>query len=174
MKKSIIIIIEGDILKGKTHVMYGLISGLAFGMNLPQLTVLTLGALLPDIDHEKSAIGHCIPIMGKHSHHRGFYHSALFAALCFVLSPYLGIGVLSHIVLDMFNVVGVELLWPIRIKMKAPGISIHTGKSFETWIYAAGILGLGLLIGFYHHKYGMMHIMEYTKLGWEEGYLNGI
>ena len=174
MKKSSIIIIEGDILKGKTHVLYGLTTGLALGMNLPQLTILTLGALLPDIDHEKSAIGHCIPIISKDSHHRGFYHSALFAALCFVLSPYLGIGVLSHIVLDMFNVVGVELLWPIRIKIKAPGISIHTGKSFETLIYAAGILGLGLLIGFYHHKYGMMHIMEYTKLGWEEGYLNGI
>ena len=116
MKKSSIIIIEGDILKGKTHVLYGLTTGLALGMNLPQLTVLTLGALLPDIDHEKSAIGHYIPIISKHSHHRGFYHSALFAALCFVLSPYLGIGVLSHIVLDMFNVVGVELLCALHLE----------------------------------------------------------
>lgn len=161
-------------MKGKTHVMYGLVTGLAFGMNLPQLTVLTLGALLPDIDHEKSAIGHCIPLISKYSHHRGFYHSALFAALCFVLSPYLGIGVLSHIVLDMFNVVGVELLWPIRFKIKAPFISIHTGKSLENLIYAVGILGLGLLIGFYHHKYGILHIIEFTKLGWKEGCLNGI
>lgn len=95
--------------------------------------MLTFGALLPDIDQASSTLGsRCKPIAWL-LQHRGVTHSLLFAALCGVLYPYLGLGVLSHIVLDMLNRKGVMLFWPFRKTIGIPFLDIKTGGFFE-WL----------------------------------------
>lgn len=134
--------------RGKTHIAGGIALGYLAFNNIDILNVnlcdektfllatagLTLGALLPDIDHPRSTItnkvkpiGYTFSIVFKH---RGFTHSVLGSivmtilfgwlfslagmnkAFNIVLTKSIYIGIISHILLDMLTPSGVDLLYP--------------------------------------------------------------
>ncbi len=132
-------------------------------------TLLVLGGLIgsifPDIDNPNSyigklttpvstVIGHISEAFGKTgSHHRGVLHDLSVYVAGLVLSymyfsPLIGffIGCLSHLFLDMFNPMGIPVLFGVS--------KIHLGKiksgSKEsvifTWIFSIAVLTLGILI----------------------------
>ncbi|MBQ8135650.1 MAG: metal-dependent hydrolase [Clostridia bacterium] len=152
---------------GKTHLAAGITTAVFLCCNIPQITIVALGAVLPDIDHEKSALGHYVPIISKHIHHRTVTHSIFFLLICSAISPYLGIGVLTHIILDMFNTRGIQLFWPLKKSIKVPIMSIHTGKKFESIIYVLCMLLLALGLGYYHYKVGILNIVNFTTITWK-------
>lgn len=152
---------------GKTHIIVGLTTGIFLGLNAPQLIITAFGSLLPDIDHTQSAIGHYVPFIAKKLTHRGFTHSLIFLLICTALSPYLGIGVLTHIVLDTFNTVGIQMFWPHKKRIKIPIIAIHTGKIFEKALFVLCVPLLAISIGWYHYRFGICNIMHYTTIFWQ-------
>lgn len=144
----------------------GLTASVLLGFNAPQMIIATFGALLPDIDHTHSALGHYVPCISKRLVHRGFTHSLFFMLICLAISPYFGIGILTHIVLDIFNTVGVQLFWPWRQRIKFPIISIHTGKTFEDFLFVSCIILLAIGLGLYHYRFGILNVMQYTTIFW--------
>ncbi|MDD3919591.1 MAG: metal-dependent hydrolase [Eubacteriales bacterium] len=120
-------------MKSETHVIGGILVAAALKLPMPEAVMLTFGALLPDIDQASSTLGSRCKAVSWLLQHRGVTHSLLFAALCGAIYPYLGLGVLSHILLDMLNRKGVMLFWPFRKTIGIPLLDIKTGGFFE-WL----------------------------------------
>ena len=135
-------------MKGKTHIAGGIALGYLAFNNIEVLNVnlsddkilllvtagLTLGALIPDIDHKNSTISNKVKpignIISKIFKHRGFTHSILGSIIIIILFGWLFsltginkvfniiliksiyIGIISHILLDMLTPSGVSLLYP--------------------------------------------------------------
>jgi len=128
---------------------------------------LLLGALFPDIDHHGSMVGKRIFLIRRFLTHRKQTHSIPVALLLlvvglisfpqhwtFVLAFF--IGVVSHILLDLFNLSGVYLFWPFlnkRISFRS-----NRGKAYrkrESFIDRTLLLGFAILSGlmlFYEYK----------------------
>ena len=132
----------------KEHLIGGIILGvgavyLTHKMAIPCNSVVlvstaSLGALLPDIDHPKSKVGRVVPFLSRPLYkwvgHRTLTHSLAFATLTASVGLQLHaafgiglfVGVISHILLDMFTPAGVSLLYPFRknkfrlLKLYAP------------------------------------------------------
>ncbi len=121
------------------HVLMGLVVYLAtspffaYGSDLGFFLMMMLGALLPDIDEEKSIInrwsGIVGQVVGKIFPHRGFLHSLLFFFILYVLCAYfwnyqygiaLLLGYLAHILADGISLRGVRVFYPLRFKIKGP------------------------------------------------------
>jgi inner membrane protein len=139
-------------LRGPTHVA----AGAAFALiahnyagigDDPYLLTTTsiIGALIPDICHQGSTLGRKIPLLSwginKTFGHRTITHSLFFlfgiTALLKYLVPqypiiYIGmfIGVLSHLVLDALIPSGIQLLYPLKMKIRFP-IYTRTGSMME-------------------------------------------
>jgi inner membrane protein len=125
------------------------------------LVAAGLGALLPDIDTPKSALGRWLPISAiieRRVGHRQLTHSVAFLALCAVAlvplalvargSLYVGLllGIASHLLLDMVTVSGVPLLYPYAGRFVFPEpveARIEVGSRRE-WVLAAVLLVLAL------------------------------
>jgi inner membrane protein len=118
------------------------------------------GALLPDVDHINSRISRKLPILAWPFwgvRHRGLTHSLigfvglvlLMAALRLPVWAAVGImfGFVSHLVADMVTVGGVQLLWPLRwrVRLLPAALAIRTGSLFEPF---AGLLVAGLFVAF--------------------------
>ncbi|MDA8049125.1 MAG: metal-dependent hydrolase [Rhodospirillales bacterium] len=117
----------------------------------PALTLACAGAILPDIDHPRSWLGHRLrplarPIAATIGH-RGLTHSifALVAALLLLrwqgvsralLAP-LAVGYLSHLAADLITPAGLPLAWPFRRRFALP--LCRTGSPAE-FLIAAGFL----------------------------------
>jgi inner membrane protein len=139
---------------GKTHLIGGLALGFAAFRHLdldPNLTQfalyfggVALGALLPDVDHHNAPISLWLfPIhrfVAKRWSHRTMTHSLIFMAVAtlfvgllsrnLLLMLGLGVGLLSHLVLDLFNPTGVPLLYPFK-ENKFRIAKITTGNALE-------------------------------------------
>lgn len=133
---------------GRTHIVGGLATAAVIGTGPVGIAASVFGSLLPDIDHPTSKIGKKVPILPHFMRHRGFTHSLLFVGLVYAIlvvffgkyseSAYPEIymvipGMLSHILLDMLNRQGVQLLFPFSDKIKIPIIKIKTGGAVE-WL----------------------------------------
>ena len=132
-----------------THIAGAIALTAALGYTAPdQLVVAAVGSLLPDVDHPKSALGKHNPLAPLFQH-RGFFHSLAFVFLCGTVimqfAPQyqisLVLGMLSHLLLDMLNVQGIRLLWPLKLHIRIPFIRIKTGSLCEYVVLAvlAGI-----------------------------------
>lgn len=135
-------------MKGSTHIVGGIAFGCFAFNNIDILNVnindgktlllvslgLTIGALIPDIDHKNSTISNKVKpignIISRIFKHRGFTHSVLGSivmtilfgwlfslagmnkAFNIVLTKSIYIGIISHILLDMLTPSGVDLLYP--------------------------------------------------------------
>lgn len=151
---------------GKTHLTAGLLTALALGVNIPQMALMAVGSILPDMDHAGSTIGKMIKPISRHIRHRGPTHSLLFFVIMSIISPYLGIGVLTHMVLDLFNPKGIELFYPCKKNFKIPFISkfIKTNSIAEQIIFIAMVTTGVLLIIFYQDLWGFSNFFDFTTL----------
>ena len=111
-------------MRGMTHLGAGLATAAMMpSLTAPALVGIALGSLLPDADSPKSIIGRHIPVIPRLIRHRTLTHTIWFAALFMFLYPPLGIGIITHIVLDLCNPDGVPILWPIKWKLRIPIIN---------------------------------------------------
>lgn len=154
---------------GKTHAAAGVAAALMLGANAPQIAIIVFGSLLPDIDHSGSTLGRLVKPLSKSLKHRSVTHSLLFLLISTILSPYLGIGVLTHILLDMLNPEGVRLFFPYKKKMKVPIISkfVKTGSGWETVIFALLVIGCIAILINYQNLWGYTNIMKFTTLWYD-------
>ena len=151
---------------GKTHIAAGLAVSIALGLNAPQIALAALGSILPDIDHSGSTLGKLIKPISRHIRHRGVTHSLLFLIASMFISPYLALGVMTHIVLDLLNPKGVELLYPWKKNIKVPIISkfITTNGIAEKIIFALLVAVSVLMVVLYPNLWGYQNMFEFTTL----------
>ena len=105
-----------------THIAFGLSIGALLGFPKAALPLIAGGALLPDIDHPQSAIGRIffpvsLPLYEACGHRRAVHSLWVWGAvlaLGFIWPPllYVGVGALSHCIIDCLNLSGVHLLAP--------------------------------------------------------------
>lgn len=138
-----------------THIRGGVTAGLATVLALqPEPTTSAiiigtalLGSLVPDIDRPGSKITH-VPggsivskVMSWMFGHRGLIHAPLFyVVVLWLLKPHvplfvlqgLGAGVLSHLILDTLNPMGIPWLFPCVKKFHIT--KIETGSAGETGV----------------------------------------
>lgn len=131
---------------GRSHLLFGIGTGVVAVMSTPALSVLHLpligvASLLPDVDSPTSMLGKKVKLLGKIFTHRGFLHTPLFLALFFLITnPGIRwscvIGIASHLFLDMFNRGGIMLLYPFGNK-KFRLASLKCGAWAESGIVLA-------------------------------------
>jgi membrane-bound metal-dependent hydrolase YbcI (DUF457 family) len=135
----------------RTHLAFGILIALLL---LPFISVpskllfvalVAFGALLPDVDHEKSTINRLCPvtrIFPVFFKHRGFFHSVfpaiiIYAVLAYFHESFVGLaltlGYLSHLVSDSLTRMGVNFVYPVSTwRMQGP---IETGTIVETFLF---------------------------------------
>ncbi len=152
-------------MRGDTHVLGGICTGLVYA-GLTRLSISemfavigisTIGSLLPDIDICTSKLGSKVkPIsktIGKLFGHRTLFHSpliylAISISLWSIFPQFdmcwtsLFLGIMSHLLLDMFNAKGIPLLYPYPKKFHIA--CLKCGGKGEKIIRA--MLTLGILI----------------------------
>src|SRR5699024_2134058 len=149
---------------GKTHMIGGLTVGAVsqyagyFSSDLLFIGACVAGSILPDICHGGSKIGRKLPLL---SHlirlifgHRTVTHSLLFMIILGALMPLtpittsiisgILIGIASHLLLDAATARGIELLWPMSIKVRLP-IYTHTGGIVEHAVMVSMALVTGYI-----------------------------
>jgi hypothetical protein len=101
-----------------THILFGMAIGAILFNKLDLLVLVGIGAALPDLDREYILTNKLS--LAKHQLHRALFHNIFFVFGVFLLNYYLGIGVLSHILLDMMTSPadrGAEIFFPLdRLK----------------------------------------------------------
>lgn len=125
---------------GITHAAVGAAVGLSVTDSLPLTGLTVLGALLPDIDKGTSILGRYNPTSFLIPH-RTVTHSLIFIILCYVISPVLAIGVLTHYILDMLNPAGIQLLFPIPIRIHFPIIGNFDSGGAADHLILIGTVG---------------------------------
>lgn len=127
---------------GKTHFAGGVAAAVSanifLGVNDPYLIIAILfGSILPDIDHSATIFGKTFSIIPKLFKHRGFTHSIIFIVMVGYFSPYLAIGCISHILLDMMTRRGVMLFYPFEDYIRFPFAShTKTNGKFEKVVFS--------------------------------------
>lgn len=112
------------------------------------------GAILPDLCHAGSKIGRRFPLAAGVIRllfgHRTVTHSLLFLSLAALLlytyaSGYPAIrdgcfiGMISHLILDAATVRGIQLLWPIDLRVRLP-LYTRTGSLIEFALFLLLVL----------------------------------
>lgn len=111
-----------------THGIFAAIIIFLFNLPAKAMAYVVFGSLIPDIDHEKSFIGRIFfPLshpINKRFGHRHITHSLLlwfpiiFLGLEFSKPLYwIGLGAMSHLFLDCWNLTGLGLFKPISDKV---------------------------------------------------------
>ncbi|MFS1519505.1 metal-dependent hydrolase [Bacillus sp. SCS-151] len=131
-----------------THIAFSGMIGLSVVSLIPvtdptmYIIGLTVGAILPDIDHPKSKISNKIPIIPSLVStiftHRTFFHSVLFLVCLTLLYGFFPqsivtgiiIGAAGHIIGDMLTPAGVKLLYPFGNYIRFP-FNFKTGGVIE-------------------------------------------
>lgn len=143
-----------------THILFGIFLILASYQGVPSLkayipfayamTITSIGALVPDLDHPNSYISKgnwklVSLTVRKTTTHRGWTHSiigaAIFTAIAGIVFWYFkanlfytvpfSIGYISHLISDSLNPTGVNWLWP-KNKEKYKINLIKTGSKQES------------------------------------------
>lgn len=156
-------------MRAATHLAFAGLTGViasGFGLapDLAGAAALAAGSLLPDIDTPSSDIGRFIKpvssLLERHVGHRTLTHSLLgLAGLALLSSPlllvwppvwsWLLIGMLTHILLDTCNIMGVPLFWPARLETvlmhnRAWRVPYGSPKEF-TWLGCIALSAIALV-----------------------------
>jgi hypothetical protein len=125
-----------------THWVAALAIGIAFFHNVELAFIMSMGALIPDLDREYFYVAR--DFIGRHQTHRAVCHNFLVAGILFLVSPLLALGALSHYFLDIFTSAsdrGVELLWPFtrffggfRFLWTIEGDKKNGAKKLKWWV----------------------------------------
>lgn len=119
---------------------------LALHASAPQMVLVTVGAVLPDIDTAHSTFGRYARIFSYTLPHRGPTHGLLMLALATFIHPWLGLGVLTHILLDMTTSSGGKLFWPYDKNCRLPfAKKNHNNSLFEILLQMALIVAIACL-----------------------------
>jgi inner membrane protein len=139
-----------------THISFGVLltefifTSLGIEPSTSSLALSGIGALLPDIDTPKSALGRIFPfsrVLEQRYGHRQITHSWIFILISFAvfcpfiffwgLLKYAGIiiGITSHIMIDMVNPSGVPLFYPSPSRFvfpenKSSRIEVNSKKEY--------------------------------------------
>ena len=163
--------------------------GVKLSLHWTIMTAAVLGALIPDIDLTRSTISKiCYPIsqfLEDNFGHRTLTHSLIGWAVATIVFGFLvtiiafvapqiphqlitrwisafAIGYLSHLILDMFNPRGVNLLWPRTdrdVVSKNKKLQLAVGSGAELAVF--GILVIVLLASLPISKYGLNSSMRW-------------
>jgi LexA-binding, inner membrane-associated putative hydrolase len=97
-----------------THWAVALALGIAIFHNVEIALVMSIGALIPDLDREYLFVAR--DFIARHQLHRSLFHNFFFIAILYFINPFLSLGALTHSLLDMFTSAtdrGAELLYPL-------------------------------------------------------------
>ncbi len=136
---------------GRTHLVFALLGGVLLYPYIGEdaflfYVLISLGALLPDIDHQGSTVNRLLPVTRVFSFffkHRGFFHSVFPALGLLALFWYMGkaswgiflsVGYGMHLFSDALTVMGVRPFYPF-LNATFTGF-IKTGTYRETFFYA--------------------------------------
>lgn len=138
------------------------------------MIAVTIGGLLPDIDHPKSWLGRrlffvSLPltlIIG----HRGLTHSLLavvilgslltmYGAMGSYLVASVWIGYLTHILGDFLTKGGIPVFWPLKRRFSLPVVT--TGSAFEFLLVG----GLMLLLAYHQTDYWVEQFLTLSQGG---------
>lgn len=182
-----------------THIVFGVVSSLLFGITGKiDLAFVTLGSLLPDIDHPKSSIGRIFyPIsilISKVVAHRTLTHSIIIWLPLLLIGArwnralfLVSLGSISHIILDCLNKSGVALLNPIRetiFVLAGRKYRINSGSRSEL-IIILFFIGIGFCFDWMNQLGGPRKVVqriissyeiayqEYEKAGLRISYIKG-
>jgi len=140
-------------MRGTTRFTVGIFAASIAAPGLGAGLLVAAGAMLPDIDTPTSKISHqASAIPSLFLEHRGITHSLFFAAASTLISPWLSLGILTHIALDILNAAGVRLFWPHKKRISLR--RIRTGSLLD---YV--LCGLFLLLGITGLSF-RMHILS--------------
>lgn len=139
-------------MKCSTHITVGAFTGALYSamviqnptMTIPTIILSAVGGMMPDIDSKTSFITNAL-VVPKYLplKHRGITHSLPVTAMVYVVNPALGIGYLSHVLIDLLNKRKVSLLLPFSKKKYALGLAKSNGKLDE---FIKNIAMLGTII----------------------------
>lgn len=161
---------------GKTHALCGTVTMAALtavqlhGFDLmghtylPAIGLLSVaaGSYAPDVDIQRSRLGHKYKFLSKHLTHRGITHTLLCPALLFLCMagvasagiPFLPdlifgflLGWVVHIVADLFNKKGVPVFWPL-IRKKVHIATVLT-SSWQEGVFAVLWIGVHIVWVFF-------------------------
>lgn len=102
-----------------THFVFALAVGLVFTNNPEIALLVSLGALLPDLDREYWFIPK--KVYADEQIHRAGLHNVFMMAGVYIISPYLSLGIFLHVLQDSFTTVkdrGVEWFYPFTRLVK--------------------------------------------------------
>jgi hypothetical protein len=97
-----------------THGVLAFALGITFFHNVELALVMTIGAMIPDLDREYLFVAE--DFLAKHQLHRSLFHNIFVIGALYFLNPFLALGALSHSLLDSFTSAtdrGVELFFPL-------------------------------------------------------------
>lgn len=153
-------------MRGGTHALAGVLIALTMTHNSQPIDGLAvvmcgaIGALLPDLDHPKSAISRRVKILGAPIRlfvaHRGALHGLLAVFLAFMACLTIPVnlrlyglaaaaGYASHVALDALTISGVPLLWPYRRRFHL--LPLRTGGVVERLLFVGGIIETLAILG---------------------------
>jgi cytochrome c biogenesis protein CcdA len=81
-----------------THSVLAFALGIALFHNVGIAFVITIGAVIPDLDREYLLV--VKDFIGRHQLHRSLFHNFLLIGILYILKPFLASGALSHSLLD--------------------------------------------------------------------------
>ena len=84
-----------------THWIFALALGIAIFRNVEIALIMSIGALIPDLDREYLFVAKSF--IGKHQLHRALFHNFFLIGVIYFVNPFLALGALSHSLLDMFT-----------------------------------------------------------------------
>ena len=116
-----------------THGVLAFVIGITFFHNVPIALIMTIGALIPDLDREYFFITK--EKIEEYQLHRSLFHNIFWIGFLYVLNPFLALGALSHSLLDSFTTAtdrGVELLFPLTRITKSYYYDIEGTKHDES------------------------------------------
>jgi len=166
---------------GKTHVLFAmscyapLVMTQAIPASGASIMILMLGALLPDVDHEKSMLGGIIwplsIIIGKLSPHRGATHSLLclsfvgYLALKYLsadMAIALIVGYGSHLLGDLFfGKGGCPLWWPFgkKTRLKMARLTGSVAEMRARWLLLLWLVAIVAMT----YRLDVAHFLEDSR-----------
>lgn len=158
-------------MSGHTHAILGANAAwlaVLAGVDSSLVLFLAVGAvagLLPDIDAQAAKIhfiaGGIFGVFRGVFKHRGFIHSLLFTAILFlvahialrqyhpILPVVIGVGYLSHLLVDGFNKKGVPYLMPFskkRLHLVPKILRTPVGGLLDQLLFIGGVTGVAILL----------------------------
>lgn len=131
---------------GKTHALAGACAALALQATGAEVVMVAFGALLPDVDSAQSIVGKHAKTFAKILPHRGPTHSIIMLVLSTFVNPWLGLGVLTHLVLDMMTAAGIKLLWPWEKKIRFPLAKFNSNQGYFERVFQLILLITSVVI----------------------------